>query len=70
LKSNAIAARHAQAYRSGYPPAAQHTDMEAGGIAEMSVMSEGSYAPPVHMIKLTEQRRITPYKWVHPDEER
>jgi hypothetical protein len=53
-----------------YPPAAQHTDMEAGGIAEMSVMSEGSYAPPVHMIKLTEQRRITPYKWVHPDEER
>jgi hypothetical protein len=22
------------------------------------------------MIKLTEQRKITPYKWVHPDEER
>jgi hypothetical protein len=21
------------------------------------------------MIKLTEQRGITPYKWVHPDEE-
>jgi hypothetical protein len=27
------------------------------------------YAPPVHMIKLTE-REITPYKWVHPDEDR
>jgi hypothetical protein len=28
------------------------------------------YAPPVHMIKLTETREITPYVWVHPDEER
>jgi hypothetical protein len=24
----------------------------------------------VRMIKLTETREITPYKWVHPDEER
>ena len=24
------------------------------------------YKPPVRMIKLTEQREITPYKWVHP----
>jgi hypothetical protein len=31
---------------------------------------KGRYAPPVHMIKLTEQQEITPYKWVHPDEER
>jgi hypothetical protein len=23
-----------------------------------------------HMIKLTETRQITPYLWVHPDEER
>ena len=30
---------------------------------------KGRYAPPVHMIKLTEQREITPYLWVHPDEE-
>src|SRR3954447_2624808 len=30
----------------------------------------GRTAPPVHMIKLTETRQITPYKWVHPDEER
>jgi hypothetical protein len=28
------------------------------------------YKPPVRMIKLTEQREVTPYKWVHPDEER
>ena len=32
--------------------------------------SNGRYAPPVHMIKLTETREITPYLWVHPDEER
>jgi hypothetical protein len=28
------------------------------------------YAPPVRMIKLTKTREITPYLWVHPDEER
>jgi hypothetical protein len=34
-------------------------------------LAEGArYAPPVHMIELTETREITPYKWVHPDEER
>jgi hypothetical protein len=26
--------------------------------------------PPVRMIKLTQQREIAPYKWVHPSEER
>src|ERR1700722_2029555 len=31
---------------------------------------KGRYAPPVHMIKLTERQEITPYKWVHPSEER
>jgi hypothetical protein len=30
----------------------------------------GRHAPPVHMIKLTETQEITPYVWVHPDEER
>lgn len=30
----------------------------------------GRYAPPVHMIRLTESREITPYVWVRPDEER
>jgi hypothetical protein len=31
---------------------------------------KGRTAPPVHMIKLTDKREITPYEWVHPDEER
>ena len=31
---------------------------------------KGLYAPPAHMIKLTKTQEITPYKWVHPDEER
>ena len=31
---------------------------------------KGRYAPPVHMVKLTEAREITPYRWVHPDEGR
>src|ERR1700694_6164900 len=30
----------------------------------------GRCAPPVHMIKLSEMREITPYVWVHPEEER
>ena len=28
------------------------------------------YSPPVHMIKLTQEREIAPYVWVHPDDER
>jgi hypothetical protein len=31
---------------------------------------KGRYAPPVHLIRLTEKREIAPYRWVHPDEER
>jgi hypothetical protein len=31
---------------------------------------KGRHAPPVRMIKLTEKQEITPYRWVHPDEER
>ena len=27
------------------------------------------YAPPVHIIKLTQEREITPYVWVHPDDD-
>ena len=30
---------------------------------------KGRYAPPVHIIKLTAAQEITPYIWVHPDEE-
>jgi len=31
---------------------------------------KGRTAPPVHMIKLTDAPEITPYKWMHPEEER
>jgi hypothetical protein len=31
---------------------------------------QGSYVPPVHMIKLTKEREITLYVWVHLDDER
>jgi len=31
---------------------------------------KGRHAPPVHMIKLTETQELTPYAWVHPDEDR
>jgi hypothetical protein len=31
---------------------------------------KGRHAPAVHIIKLTEGREITPYKWVHPGEDR
>jgi len=27
-------------------------------------------SPPVNMIRLTKEREIDPYLWVHPDEER
>jgi hypothetical protein len=30
---------------------------------------KGRYAPPVHMIKLTQEREITPYVWVHPEDD-
>jgi hypothetical protein len=33
-------------------------------------VQEGCYAPPVHMIKLTDTREITSCLWVHPAEER
>lgn len=30
---------------------------------------KGRYAPPVHMIKLTERQEIAPYRSVHPDDD-
>jgi hypothetical protein len=35
----------------------------------MPVMRTPRYSPPVHMIRLTEERQTVPYVWVHPDEE-
>ena len=36
----------------------------------MPLLPQGPPCAPVHMIKLTEKREITPYLWVHPDQER
>jgi hypothetical protein len=36
----------------------------------MPVMPNAGYSPPAYIIKLTETREITPYVWVHPDDER
>jgi hypothetical protein len=41
----------------------------SGGGSEMPLVQEGWYAPPVHMIKLTMEREITPYVWAHPDDD-
>ncbi len=35
----------------------------------MPVVPEHWFAPPVHMIKLTETRQTNLYRWVHPDED-
>jgi hypothetical protein len=39
-------------------------------LAEALLCRKGRFAPPVDMIRLTEERQITPYVWVYPDEER
>ena len=44
------------------PPSAQFPRARKGG--------KRRYRPPLHMIKLTERQEITPYNWVHPDDER
>ena len=30
---------------------------------------KGRHAPPVHMIRLSAEREVAPYPWVHPDRE-
>jgi hypothetical protein len=36
----------------------------------MPVMADAALLAPARMIKLTQQRELTPYVWVHPNEER
>jgi hypothetical protein len=43
---------------------------EKRGLAEAPLWRKGRYTLPVHMFKLVFVREITPYVWVHPDEER
>jgi hypothetical protein len=40
--------------------------MEGYAALKCRSCKNGSYAPPMHMIKLTATQEITPYKWVHP----
>ena len=70
-RSNAIAARRGQAYLST-PSADRATRRSGSWRASLKRRScrKGRHAPPVHMIRLTETREMTPYKWVHPDEDR
>jgi hypothetical protein len=66
LRSSAIAVRPALAFRS--TPSAARGIRRSGNLnpaLKCRSCRKGRYAPPVHMIKLTE-----PYLWVHPDEER
>jgi hypothetical protein len=52
------------------PASARYVDLETEAALKCRSCKKGRYAPPVHMIKLTREREITPYVWVHPDEER
>ena len=49
---------------------AKHTFQVSRARRRLAQLGGSHSAPPVRMIKLTETRAITPYKWVHPDEER
>lgn len=53
-----------------YSQGAGYANLEAGAVIRCRSCGTRRYKPPVRMIKLTEQREITPYRWVHPDEER
>jgi hypothetical protein len=35
----------------------------------MPFMPDTAILPPVHLIKLTKEREIAPYAWVHPDDD-
>jgi hypothetical protein len=52
------------------PASARHAHLEKLEAAlKCRLCKKGRYAPPVHMIKLTQEREITPYAWVHPDDD-
>jgi len=53
-----------------HPPARDTPIWKLEAALKCRSCRKGRYAPPVHMIKLTGTREITPYLWVHPDEER
>jgi hypothetical protein len=60
----------------GQHPALCHQTLRTTPISKLEASlkcpscRKGRNAPPVRMIKVTEQREITPYRRVHPDQER
>ena len=69
-RSNAIAARRARAFRWKSIRRSRDTPLwKLEASLKCRACRKRRHAPPVHMIKLTENREITPYLWVHPDEE-
>jgi hypothetical protein len=64
-RSNATAATARR-----HPQTARHAALELEASLKCRSCRKDRYAPPVHMIKLTETREITPYKRVHLDEDR
>jgi hypothetical protein len=53
-----------------HPPAADTPIWKLEASLKCRSRRKGRWAPPVRMVRLTEARSITPYKWVRPDEER
>jgi hypothetical protein len=48
----------------GDPESARCTNLEAGAGPGMPAVPNSRYSPPVHIIRLTTEREITPYVWV------
>jgi hypothetical protein len=70
-KSNAIAARQRPASRFEHVRRPRDTPIwKLEAALKCGSCRTPRYSPRVHMIKLTQQREITPYKWVHPDDDR
>ena len=56
--------------RLGFPRRTQSPETASARVAPDALglgLCRAGYAPPVHMIKLTQERDIAPYVWVHPD---
>jgi Resolvase, N terminal domain len=47
----------------------RYADLETGGGVEVPVMQKRHHAPPWHMMKLTKEREMAAYVWVHPDDD-
>jgi hypothetical protein len=70
LRSCASDARRVSAYRSTRSAArATRPIWKLEAALKCRSCRTPRHSPPVHMIKLTKEREITPYAWVHPDDD-